>query len=471
MSKNRGWILSALLLLAVAFCFPAGAAPALTDGETDGWIGENSYLYMRCSDGALRRMETSIADLLAMTDTELVCQTPAGQVYGIRKDGTSSRVVPSAEAETLREQAIAVREGKLTVNGSVLSSQTMAAADDGRYVYYVEKVSGQPILRVATLPDGSGSGSAAASGTRDAQALALNGRQVSAALNLTVTKEALTLTGTDHQLTVVNLETGAITVYGALSNQTEAACVEDGQLYRYRKDDQQAWIPESGDASLISMPPAAATPTVTVSAVTATPTPTATPTATATATPTEDDGSLHRGDSGDEVRKVQKRLAELGYPTGKVDGVYGEQTQTAINLFCNAIHVRERKYIPKSVQTKLFASNAPAYDPFLPLKRGDEGTSVRYMQVRLKELGYDPGEIDGVYGSQTVDAVARYQFEHGVRMAEGERAGEYASHEMLENLYAPGPEPEAPFYEGGHDVINPDDYRHENKEHEQVLDF
>ena len=146
------------------------------------------------------------------------------------------------------------------------------------------------------------------------------------------------------------------------------------------------------------------------------------------------------------MRKIQTRLSELGYPIWKIDGIYGDETQLAINLFCDAIHVREHRYITLKVQTKLFAKNAPYYDPYLPLKVGDQGVSVLYMQTRLKELGYDPGKPDGVYGKNTVAAVALFQAVNGMSPGPGDREkpGEAASSELLELLFAPEPTP-SPF--------------------------
>ncbi len=64
---------------------------------------------------------------------------------------------------------------------------------------------------------------------------------------------------------------------------------------------------------------------------TATPKPTAKPTPTpkATATPSV----LSRGDSSSEVKAMQQRLIELGYLTGKADGVFGLKTYQALVAF------------------------------------------------------------------------------------------------------------------------------------------
>ena len=38
-------------------------------------------------------------------------------------------------------------------------------------------------------------------------------------------------------------------------------------------------------------------------------------------------------------------------------------------------------------------------------KYGSRGDEVRQIQTRLKELGYNPGTIDGIYGTNTQNAV------------------------------------------------------------------
>jgi hypothetical protein len=43
------------------------------------------------------------------------------------------------------------------------------------------------------------------------------------------------------------------------------------------------------------------------------------------------------------------------------------------------------------------------------LKPGDKGIEVEQLQLKLKAAGYDPGEIDGDYGSKTTAAVLAFQ--------------------------------------------------------------
>lgn len=43
------------------------------------------------------------------------------------------------------------------------------------------------------------------------------------------------------------------------------------------------------------------------------------------------------------------------------------------------------------------------------LKHGSQGREVKELQVQLDELGYDPGEADGIFGDLTEEAVVAFQ--------------------------------------------------------------
>jgi peptidoglycan hydrolase-like protein with peptidoglycan-binding domain len=48
------------------------------------------------------------------------------------------------------------------------------------------------------------------------------------------------------------------------------------------------------------------------------------------------------------------------------------------------------------------------------LREGSSGESVRELQVALKELGHDPGAVDGGFGPQTEAAVKAFQQQKGI---------------------------------------------------------
>jgi hypothetical protein len=80
----------------------------------------------------------------------------------------------------------------------------------------------------------------------------------------------------------------------------------------------------SGGGHKTTPPPATVT---TTPAPTPTPTPTPTPSVPAPTSP------LKPGDTGAQVKVLQRALKALGYPVGKVDGGYGPTTQAAVKSF------------------------------------------------------------------------------------------------------------------------------------------
>jgi peptidoglycan hydrolase-like protein with peptidoglycan-binding domain len=78
-----------------------------------------------------------------------------------------------------------------------------------------------------------------------------------------------------------------------------------------------------------------ATPAATSTQFTSTPTttPTTTPTVTTVPAPAT---ALTPGDTGAQVKVLQRALAQLGYTVGTVDGDYGTATKTAVAQFQTA---------------------------------------------------------------------------------------------------------------------------------------
>lgn len=75
------------------------------------------------------------------------------------------------------------------------------------------------------------------------------------------------------------------------------------------------------------------------------------------------------------------------------------------------------------------------------LKKGMSGSDVKELQIRLKAVGFDCGDVDGIYGSQTKGAVKALQKAGGITVD-----GEFGpnSLEVLESLEPTEGEPESP---------------------------
>lgn len=126
---------------------------------------------------------------------------------------------------------------------------------------------------------------------------------------------------------------------------------------------------------------------------------------------------LARGDSGDEVKKLQNALKQLGYFTGECNGTYGEGTETAVYSFQLAVGVQANGVADGSTQLRLYEGEAPTWDDFIAAasaKSGDSGSSVRMLQMRLKQLGYFQGDCTGTYGEGTQAAVKKFQIDNAL---------------------------------------------------------
>lgn len=119
------------------------------------------------------------------------------------------------------------------------------------------------------------------------------------------------------------------------------------------------WTPAPGPAvveTVSAVPSAEVTPVPTVS-VTPVPVPTITPNV-------RGYHNLIMGDRGDDVRRLQERLIELGYlPEGSADGAYGAKTRNAVRLFQYYNGLTVDGIAGRATQTNLFENPDAATMP------------------------------------------------------------------------------------------------------------
>ena len=125
------------------------------------------------------------------------------------------------------------------------------------------------------------------------------------------------------------------------------------------------------------------------------------------------DGVLRQGDRGSAVSNLQRRLSSERYYSGAIDGVFGQQTEDAVLRL-----QRDRGLTPDGIagsqvsQALAGSTTIPdtSYSPSgRQLQFGDGGDEVVDLQRRLKNLGYFDGTATGHFGSQTREAVRRFQ--------------------------------------------------------------
>ena len=218
--------------------------------------------------------------------------------------------------------------------------------------------------------------------------------------------------------------------------------------------------------------------------------PTPTPTAAVTADP--DDGTIDRNSTRNEIRYVQRMLITLGLmEDGSDDGVYGNTTTAAVRNFQRRVNQLQgfdvlevtgtvdplslaflEYYVdwwqeiqratptpapvtptpapatptaapatPTSAPTA--APTQPPEDEHVGVDQNSDAESIRFVQQMLISVGLlDAGEDDGIYGSSTVAAVARFQEwynqQSGTNALSVTGTADYLTLAYLESAYSEG---------------------------------
>lgn len=141
--------------------------------------------------------------------------------------------------------------------------------------------------------------------------------------------------------------------------------------------------------------------------------------------------TLRNGSRGAEVARLQQRLIDLKYLSGKADGIFGAGTHKAVvdfqknnGLTADGIAGPKTLALLYSNDAKpagTAASQPPSGNPgsgsspiTQVLRRGSKGNEVVLLQKRLNELGFSCGTPDGSFGPATEKALKSYQSSKGL---------------------------------------------------------
>jgi peptidoglycan hydrolase-like protein with peptidoglycan-binding domain len=136
---------------------------------------------------------------------------------------------------------------------------------------------------------------------------------------------------------------------------------------------------------------------------------------------------LKLGSRGAEVKKMQQSLIDLGFLSGRADGIFGSVTQRAVINFQKAKGLKADGIAgPKTLEvlysTGGSGGNTSSRDGqsgsssiSRTLRRGHRGSDVTQLQKRLNELGFNCGKADGIFGSGTERAIINFQKSKGLK--------------------------------------------------------
>jgi peptidoglycan hydrolase-like protein with peptidoglycan-binding domain len=123
--------------------------------------------------------------------------------------------------------------------------------------------------------------------------------------------------------------------------------------------------------------------------------------------------TLEPGTQGSQVTGLQQRLQLHGFDPGRIDSVFGSRTEQAVRAFQQARGLEVNGIVDRGTWQLLEADPQPVAVAEV-LTKGTKGSKVLTLQTRLQVKGYDPGPVDGVFGSRTQAAVIAYQQAKGL---------------------------------------------------------
>lgn len=160
------------------------------------------------------------------------------------------------------------------------------------------------------------------------------------------------------------------------------------------------------------------------------------------------EGTVRKGDKGEAVRDIQQLLVEQGYlNAGGADGVFGGGTQKALMKYQQdrglnpdgvawpqTIDDLQHDFGPWQVVKEMTRVESgervrvcqgcgfeqhETIDAGTVLEKGDRGENVRAMQQIIKQVGYDAGGFDGIYGGKLDNALAGFAADNGMVVETG----------------------------------------------------
>jgi peptidoglycan hydrolase-like protein with peptidoglycan-binding domain len=130
--------------------------------------------------------------------------------------------------------------------------------------------------------------------------------------------------------------------------------------------------------------------------------------------------TIQVGSTGNAVKEAQKALVDRGYQVGPpgVDGIFGMHTLRSVLNYQD--DRRSGNFHAHSYPLVVDGIVGPqTWGRLVPdtVKKGSKGAGVRLVQSILKDSGWpawDPGLVDGDFGSQTELAVSNFQTDIGI---------------------------------------------------------
>ena len=106
---------------------------------------------------------------------------------------------------------------------------------------------------------------------------------------------------------------------------------------------------------------------------------------------------------------LQYMLRHAGYEI-TTDGVFGSRTEQTVRRFQGLNGLAVDGVVGRNTWNALRSD----YTVFPTVREGMRGEIVKYIQRKLTSKLYDTGEVDGIFGVKTTQAVRKFQSDNGL---------------------------------------------------------
>lgn len=122
--------------------------------------------------------------------------------------------------------------------------------------------------------------------------------------------------------------------------------------------------------------------------------------------------SAKLNDSGDDIKNIQQRLYDLGYlaNSSSVSGNFDEKTDEAVRKFQQRNDIPVDGTVGMQTLNKFYSDDVHAN----MLAFGEKSDVVLAAQQKLASLGYMTSTPDGSYGTDTLEAIKRFQSKNNI---------------------------------------------------------
>jgi peptidoglycan hydrolase-like protein with peptidoglycan-binding domain len=113
----------------------------------------------------------------------------------------------------------------------------------------------------------------------------------------------------------------------------------------------------------------------------------------------------------DDIRQLQRRLRDIGFDPGPVDGIVGGRTKAAYVR----LHTACSEFAPLLENLNLPVAGVRTSAEKAAGDKLPDREETKRIQIQLRRAGFDSGPADGIFGSRTQSALR--QFQSGCLMA------------------------------------------------------